>query len=118
MAVSKGLRLGSSLSFAQCARSQESIYRQGGNTHLKCKGATLVISLLCCADATSRFLYALFLALDANFRMKRKKVSSDEQDPSLSEGWGCFVEERPYKEHLRKHWDQKQDVRPHCLLSI
>lgn len=73
----------------------------------------LLFALLCCADVTSRFLYALFLGLDANFRMKRKKVSSDERDPSLSEGWGCFVKEEPYKEHLTKHWDQKQDVRGH-----
>jgi hypothetical protein len=43
--------------------------------------------------------------------MKRKKVSNDERDPSLNEGWAYFVEEAPYKEHLTKHWDQKQDVR-------
>ena len=116
--VSKELRLESWLSFAQHARSQESIYHQAGNSHLKHKGAIFVIPLLGCADTTSRFLYALFLGFDANFCMKRKKVSSNEWDPSLSEGWGCFVEEGPYKEHLRKHWDQKQDVCKHCLLSI
>jgi hypothetical protein len=33
-----------------------------------------------------RFLYALFLALDANFRMKRKDVSSEADDPSLGDG--------------------------------
>lgn len=66
----------------------------------------------------SRFLYALFLAIDANFRLKRKKVSTDERDPSLNEGWACFVKEEPYKEHPTKHWDQKQDVRwDYCLCS-
>lgn len=43
--------------------------------------------------------------------MKRRKVSSEEQDPSLSEGWSFFVEENAYKAHLAKHWDQKQEVR-------
>jgi hypothetical protein len=58
----------------------------------------------------SRFLYALFVAIDGNFRLKRKKVSSEERDPSLNEGWAFFVEEGPYKKHLEEHWDQKQDV--------
>jgi len=29
----------------------------------------------------------------------------------LNEGWAYFVEEKPYKAHLEKHWAQKQDVR-------
>ena len=56
------------------------------------------------------WLYALFLGIDANFRLKRKKVSSDERDPSLGGGWAFFVEEKAYKEHLGKYWDQKQPV--------
>lgn len=59
----------------------------------------------------ARYLYALFVGIDANFRLKRKKVSSEERDPSLNEGWAFFVEEGPYKTHLEKHWAQKQDVR-------
>jgi len=50
------------------------------------------------------------VGIDANFRLKRKKVSTEERDPSLNEGWAFFVEEGPYKEHLAKHWDQKQSV--------
>lgn len=57
------------------------------------------------------WLYALFLGIDANFRLKRKKVSSEERDPSLGGGWSFFVEEKNYKEHVAKHWDQKQPVR-------
>jgi hypothetical protein len=56
------------------------------------------------------WLYALFLAIDANFRLKRKKVSSEERDPSLGGGWSFFVEEKGYKEHLGKYWNQKQPV--------
>ncbi|KAJ7017666.1 hypothetical protein C8F04DRAFT_1200144 [Mycena alexandri] len=33
-----------------------------------------------------QFLYALFLAMDANFRLKRKDVSTEEKDPGLGDG--------------------------------
>ncbi|KAF7377333.1 CxC2 domain-containing protein [Mycena sanguinolenta] len=39
-----------------------------------------------------RFLYALFLAIDANFRLKRKQVSSEEADPGLNNGAAFFSE--------------------------
>ncbi|KAJ6466504.1 hypothetical protein DFH09DRAFT_1485378 [Mycena vulgaris] len=55
------------------------------------------------------FLYALFLALDANFRLKRKDVSSEEKDPGLGTGWSFFGEVKAYMAHLDKHWDQKQE---------
>ncbi|KAJ7918358.1 hypothetical protein B0H13DRAFT_1607470 [Mycena leptocephala] len=55
------------------------------------------------------FLYALFLALDANFRLKRKDVSSEEKDPRLGTGLAFFGDVKEYMEHLDKHWDQKQE---------
>ncbi|KAG1823901.1 uncharacterized protein BJ212DRAFT_1444809 [Suillus subaureus] len=45
-------------------------------------------------------LYALFVAIDANFQLKWKVVSKDSVDPSLSRGWGYFVEESAYKAFL------------------
>lgn len=62
-------------------------------------------------DLFIRWIYALFLAIDANFRLRRKIVSSDKVDPGLSDGWAFFVEEKEYKKHLALHWDQKQEVR-------
>ncbi|KAJ7271751.1 hypothetical protein C8J57DRAFT_1226330 [Mycena rebaudengoi] len=56
-----------------------------------------------------KFLYALFLALDANFRMRRKDVSSEEKDPGLGDGWAFFGEVQRYMSHLEKNWDQKQE---------
>ena len=56
-----------------------------------------------------RFVYTTFVAIDANFRLKRRAISSDARDPSMSSGWGCFVEGREYREHILKHTDQ-QDV--------
>ncbi|TFK78062.1 hypothetical protein K466DRAFT_446088, partial [Polyporus arcularius HHB13444] len=46
------------------------------------------------------WLHRLFVALDANFRLKRKKVSSDEADPGLSHGYAYIVSEQVYKAHL------------------
>jgi hypothetical protein len=50
-----------------------------------------------------RFLYAIFLGLDANFRNVRKNVSSDDVDPGLSAGWAFVVEEKKYKLYLADH---------------
>lgn len=58
-----------------------------------------------------RFLYALFLALDANFRMQRKDVSSETEDPDLGNGLAFFGEVTAYMKHLEDNWDQPQPVR-------
>ncbi|KAG5649178.1 hypothetical protein H0H81_005641, partial [Sphagnurus paluster] len=49
------------------------------------------------------FLYTLFIAIDANFRLKRKNMSSNNEDPSLSNGWSYFVPKTPFKDFLQKH---------------
>jgi hypothetical protein len=59
---------------------------------------------------SSRWLYALFLAIDANFRLKRKTVSSDDNDPSLNAGSSYFVEECAYKAYLAKQANLPQEV--------
>ncbi|KAG0692078.1 hypothetical protein DFH29DRAFT_985953 [Suillus ampliporus] len=50
--------------------------------------------------ASNQWKYGLFLAVDANFHLKCRMVSSDEKDPGLSRGWGYFVDETDYKHHL------------------
>jgi hypothetical protein len=50
--------------------------------------------------ASHRWLYALMLGADANFQMVRKKVSSEEMDPSLSPGFLYFCEVTKYNKHL------------------
>ncbi|KAK6985134.1 hypothetical protein R3P38DRAFT_2805865 [Favolaschia claudopus] len=66
------------------------------------------------APKEKRFLYALFLALDANFRMRRKKVSSESDDPSLGDGWSFFVPVAPYYKYLAENWKNKQE-HPGCV---
>ncbi|KAG1738072.1 uncharacterized protein EDB91DRAFT_1249369 [Suillus paluster] len=56
-----------------------------------------------------RWLYSLFIAIDANFRLKRQAISTDEADPSLSMGWSYFVEEKKFKTHLKEHLSETQE---------
>jgi hypothetical protein len=58
-----------------------------------------------------RWLYALFVAIDANFRLKRRIVSKDVVDPGLSRGWAYFVDDTRYQEHLAAHGKDIQEVR-------
>ncbi|KAG1856534.1 hypothetical protein C8R48DRAFT_608216, partial [Suillus tomentosus] len=57
----------------------------------------------------TRWLYALFIAIDANFRLKRKAVSSDKMDPGFNAGWAYFVEEKAYKAYLSERANERQD---------
>ncbi|KAJ7875563.1 hypothetical protein B0H14DRAFT_2280451, partial [Mycena olivaceomarginata] len=55
-----------------------------------------------------RFLYILFLAINACFRLKRRLVSSDLKDPGLSTGLSCMMENVPYREYLRTVTNQNE----------
>ncbi|KAF9500747.1 hypothetical protein BDN71DRAFT_1567169, partial [Pleurotus eryngii] len=50
--------------------------------------------------ASQAWIYSLFLAIDANFRLKRLSASNDIRDPGLNRGFAYFVEEKKYKEFL------------------
>ncbi|KAJ6462735.1 hypothetical protein C8R47DRAFT_992910 [Mycena vitilis] len=53
-----------------------------------------------------RFLYFLFLAQDANFRLSNRNVSSEEADPIWGDGMGYFCTREGddgYKAHIAKH---------------
>ncbi|KAJ7719391.1 hypothetical protein B0H16DRAFT_1739421 [Mycena metata] len=54
-----------------------------------------------------KFLYMLILAIDANFRLKNRMRKNEHDDPSFGSGWGYFVEEGPYKKHLRGYVAEK-----------
>ncbi|KAJ7716378.1 hypothetical protein B0H16DRAFT_1741305 [Mycena metata] len=56
-----------------------------------------------------QFLYALFLAMDANFRLKRKDVSTEEKDPGLGDGLSFYCEVKRYMAHVAAHWDTPQE---------
>ncbi|KAG0693669.1 hypothetical protein DFH29DRAFT_816121 [Suillus ampliporus] len=56
-----------------------------------------------------KWLYGLFLAIDANFRLCHRNKSSDEADPSLNSGWVYFVEQTRFKEVLDASSGQLQE---------
>ncbi|KAJ7138999.1 hypothetical protein C8R44DRAFT_938433 [Mycena epipterygia] len=60
------------------------------------------------AEGSKQFLYILFLAIDACFRLKRRLVSSEAKDPALGSGWGYFMEDVSYQQYLLTVTDQKE----------
>ncbi|KAJ6480009.1 hypothetical protein C8R47DRAFT_983149 [Mycena vitilis] len=61
------------------------------------------------APEEKQFLYALFLAMDANFRLKRKDVSTEEKDPGLGDGYLFYCKVQEYMKHVAEHWNDPQD---------
>jgi hypothetical protein len=47
-----------------------------------------------------RWLYSLILAEDANFKQKARAHSNTNKDPPLGPGWGTFVENEAYLQHI------------------
>ena len=60
------------------------------------------------ANSFVRFLYALTLAMDVCFRLKRCDVSSEAQDPIMGSGWGYWVKDSPFRELLKDYADQEE----------
>ncbi|KAF7349558.1 CxC2 domain-containing protein [Mycena sanguinolenta] len=60
------------------------------------------------APPEMRFLYTIFLAIDACFRLKRKKISSWASDPSIQDGWFYFVPSAAYAEFVETLGEQKE----------
>ncbi|KAJ7808072.1 hypothetical protein B0H14DRAFT_2380861, partial [Mycena olivaceomarginata] len=60
------------------------------------------------ASGEERFLYILYIAIDACFRLKRCLVSSEKKDPGLGTGWSYFTEDPPFRKYLLSVTDQKE----------
>ncbi|KAF8888811.1 hypothetical protein BD779DRAFT_1611227 [Infundibulicybe gibba] len=50
-----------------------------------------------------KWRHALFLGIDANFRLKRLNVSNNARDPSLNHGYAYFVHDGPFNEFLNEY---------------
>jgi len=55
----------------------------------------------------------LFVALDANFHLRCRAASNNENDPSLSQGWVYFVEDSAFKMYSNDHKNDIQEVSDH-----
>ena len=53
-----------------------------------------------------RFLYILYISVDANFKLKGKDRGLD--DVELMPGWGPFVEESAYQTFILNYVDQPE----------
>ncbi|KAJ7831464.1 hypothetical protein B0H14DRAFT_3464063 [Mycena olivaceomarginata] len=89
------------------------VVRQWRNLRALKRGGELAVDCLACpkagvnlpegwerAPVEMRFLYTIFLAIDACFRLKRKKISSWLADPSLQDGWAYFVRSFTYEKFM------------------
>jgi hypothetical protein len=54
----------------------------------------------------NRFLYILYISVDANFKLKRKDRGLE--DVELMPGWGPFVEESAYQDFISNYVDQPE----------
>jgi hypothetical protein len=66
------------------------------------KGKHVLEVLLYIYSYVSRWLYALFIAMDANFRLRRKDISSDTRDPGLNQGYAYIICEAEFKAYLER----------------
>ena len=97
------------LLFVQCVPSHRSTFWRDGRKLLKGKSTWCRYRTQFIINHSSfRFLYWLFLAIDACFRIKCWLVSSEKQDPGLGMGWLYFVEDEPYCKYLLTVTDQKE----------
>jgi hypothetical protein len=53
-------------------------------------------------DVHFRWLYALNLTTDADFRLKNK-ARGIKNDPPLGDGWGHWVPEEPYQAYIKEY---------------
>lgn len=66
----------------------------------------LLIFVHCFHYDISRFLYTLFAAVDANFKLKGKQRHL--QDIELMPGLGAYVDEEPFQAHIANYVDQPE----------
>ena len=76
-----------------------------------------VLLKLFCAVCTYRlsFLYMMFIAIDANFRLKNQLVSNYSQDPRLGIGWAYMLPREEYEGYVLLR-AKDEDVTGHDLL--
>ena len=89
------------------ALNQERTSPPIGRLHLQTKGKSplsFIIQHVC------RWLYCLFLGIDANFWLKCKDVSKKSPDMSLNKSWSYFIKKSNYKQHLSEHINQSIQV--------
>ena len=71
----------------------------------------VVQNLSCdCYTYLLRFLYMMFVAIDANFHLKNQLVSNYSQDPGLGIGWAYMLPRAEYESYVLSR-AKDEDVR-------
>lgn len=76
----------------------------GGKPAHYCKRVYLLVGIYLLLFL--RFLYTLYIAVDANFKLKGKQRHLN--DVELMGGMGAFVEEEKYQQHLAEYVSQPE----------
>ena len=63
-----------------------------------------------------RWLYSLFIAIDANFRLKLKTRGIN--DPELGSGLAYFVNAPKFEAHLKSHVEEEEVSLPNLVLLL
>lgn len=67
------------------------------------------------APRSTRWLYTLYLAMDANFRLKLRNRGI-KNDPELGRGWGYFVNDSEYQAVMETFGDQEEVSYNLCII--
>ncbi|KAJ3817807.1 hypothetical protein F5880DRAFT_1617949 [Lentinula raphanica] len=62
------------------------------------------------APASKKYLYWIYFAIDACFRLKRRLVSSEKNDPDLDSGGSYFTEDSLFRQYLLSVTDQQEHL--------
>ena len=102
--------------FAPHALFQGSISQTIGSNSLIRNGESCLATSVVLDSFTvvSRWIYSLFVGIDANFRLKRMNVSNHLRDPGLNHGYAFVVEDGCFRQYLRDYGDKIPDDKSTC----
>ncbi|KAK7041549.1 hypothetical protein VNI00_009136 [Paramarasmius palmivorus] len=67
---------------------------------------------------SKQFLYHKFISLDACFRLKRRKISTEKKDPGLYTGMAYYVPQPAYQEWMKTVPEQKDTSSCNSLAAV
>ncbi|KAJ7355488.1 hypothetical protein DFH08DRAFT_803496 [Mycena albidolilacea] len=93
---------------ASLAPSLGLTFQRAGKRRRQSYSEIVALFALSCALIAFRLLYAIFLAIDTCFRLKRKKILSWHAEPSILDGWAYFTHSVEYLEFIKTLGEQKE----------
>ena len=85
-----------------------------GSNSLSRNGKCCLATSVVLVAMISRWIYSLFVGLDANFCLKRMNVSNQHRDPGLNHGYAYVVEDSCFWQYLCDYSDRVPDDKSTC----